>query len=56
MFVIDLFGDLRRALQPSAPIQAAPDCGLVPLSAPVARAKLKAMVAGARLAREQYGE
>jgi len=41
---------------PPEQIQAAPDCGLVPLSAPVARAKLKAMVAGARLAREQYGE
>ncbi len=38
---------------PAAQIQAAPDCGLVPLSLPVARAKLKAMVDGARLARKQ---
>ena len=32
-------------------IQAAPDCGLVPLELEVARQKLKAMVEGARLAR-----
>jgi len=38
---------------PAEQIQAAPDCGLVPLSLPVARAKLKAMVEGARLARKQ---
>jgi 5-methyltetrahydropteroyltriglutamate--homocysteine methyltransferase len=40
---------------PPEQIQAAPDCGLVPLTAPVARAKLKAMVDGARLARERGG-
>ena len=38
---------------PAAQIQAAPDCGLVPLSLPIARAKLKAMVDGAQLARKQ---
>ncbi len=38
---------------PAEQIQAAPDCGLVPLPLNVARAKLKAMVLGARLAREQ---
>lgn len=38
---------------PADQIQAAPDCGLVPLALPIARAKLKAMVEGARLAREQ---
>ena len=36
---------------PATQIQAAPDCGLVPL--PIARAKLKAMVEGAQLARKQ---
>ena len=36
-------------------IQAAPDCGLVPLSLDIARAKLKAMVEGAQLARERLG-
>ena len=34
-------------------LQAAPDCGLVPLTPGLARAKLHAMVAGARLARER---
>ncbi len=34
-------------------IQAAPDCGFVPLSPSAARAKLFALVAGARLARER---
>ena len=34
-------------------IQAAPDCGLVPLSLEVARQKLKVMVDGARLARSR---
>ena len=34
-------------------LQAAPDCGLVPLSPGLARAKLNALAAGARLAREQ---
>ena len=38
---------------PADQIQAAPDCGLVPLGLPVARAKLKTMVAGAKLARER---
>ena len=37
---------------PPEQIQAAPDCGLVPLGLPLAREKLKSMVAGARLARE----
>ena len=40
---------------PPEQLQAAPDCGLVPLEAPAARAKLAAMVAGARLARQRYG-
>ena len=35
---------------PAEQIQAAPDCGLVPLSPAAGRAKLAAMVAGARLA------
>ncbi len=39
---------------PPEQILAAPDCGLVPLSLKVARAKLRAMVAGARLARERF--
>ena len=38
---------------PTEQILAAPDCGLVPLPLNVARAKLRAMVSGARLAREQ---
>jgi len=38
---------------PADQIQAAPDCGLVPLSLDIARAKLKAMVDGAKLARER---
>ena len=37
---------------PADQIQAAPDCGLVPLSLDIARAKLKAMVDGAKLARQ----
>ena len=36
-----------------AMLQAAPDCGLVPLAPEMARAKLAALVAGARLARER---
>ncbi len=36
---------------PATQIQAAPDCGLVPLSPAIARAKLETMVAGAHLAR-----
>ena len=36
-----------------ATLQAAPDCGLVPLSPAAARAKLFALAAGARLARER---
>ena len=36
---------------PADQIQAAPDCGLVPLDIAVSRAKLGAMVEGARLAR-----
>ena len=39
---------------PPERIQAAPDCGLVPLRAGTARAKLAAMAEGARLARERY--
>ena len=38
---------------PATQIQAAPDCGLVPLSLDIARAKLKAMADGARLARKK---
>ncbi len=38
---------------PADQIQAAPDCGLVPLSLDVARRKLSAMAEGARLARER---
>ena len=34
-------------------LQAAPDCGLVPLSPELARAKLNALTAGARLARQR---
>jgi 5-methyltetrahydropteroyltriglutamate--homocysteine methyltransferase len=40
---------------PPEQIQAAPDCGLVPLSMDVARAKLRALVAGAELARQRLG-
>ncbi len=40
---------------PADQIQAAPDCGLVPLSLDIARAKLRAMVEGAQLARERHG-
>jgi 5-methyltetrahydropteroyltriglutamate--homocysteine methyltransferase len=36
---------------PAEQIQAAPDCGLVPLPLSVARAKLITLAAGARLAR-----
>ncbi len=38
---------------PPDKIQAAPDCGLVTLMGPIARAKLAAMTQGARMAREQ---
>ena len=38
---------------PAKKLKAAPDCGLVPLSAPSARQKLRAMVNGARAARER---
>jgi len=41
---------------PPEQIQAAPDCGLVPLPLNIARAKLKAMVEGARLAREKFSK
>ena len=34
-------------------LQAAPDCGLVPLSQELARAKLNALASGALLARER---
>ena len=34
-------------------IQAAPDCGLLPLDIEIARRKLEVMVAGARLARSR---
>ena len=54
--------DLRRCARfaaaqhlPPEQIQAAPDCGLVPLSMDVARAKLRALVAGAELARQRLG-
>lgn len=40
---------------PADQLQAAPDCGLLPLPLDIARAKLKAMVDGAILAREQLG-
>ena len=40
---------------PADQIQAAPDCGLVPLSLDIARAKLRAMAEGAQLARERHG-
>ena len=38
---------------PAEKIQAAPDCGLVPLSPPLARAKRPALAAGDALARER---
>ena len=38
---------------PADQIQAAPDCGLVPLSLDIARAKLRSMVDGAKLARQR---
>lgn len=41
---------------PAEQIQAAPDCGLVPLPLNIARAKLRTMVEGARLAREKHGK
>jgi 5-methyltetrahydropteroyltriglutamate--homocysteine methyltransferase len=46
---------LLRAAEhlPPEQIQAAPDCGLVPLSTGVARRKLAALAKGARLARER---
>lgn len=40
---------------PPEQIQAAPDCGLVPLDIDIARKKLAVMVEGARLARERVG-
>jgi len=48
-------GQLLRAAEhlPPEQIQAAPDCGLIPLHPRVARAKLAALAAGARLARER---
>ena len=39
---------------PPAQIQAAPDCGLVPLPIDIARLKLKVMVEGAKLARQEF--
>ena len=39
---------------PADQIQAAPDCGLVPLGMAVSRAKLRAMVEGAHLARARH--
>ena len=48
---------LRAALEvlPPARLVAAPDCGCVALPRDVARAKLAAMVAGARMVREELG-
>ncbi len=40
---------------PARQLQAAPDCGLVPLAPPIAWAKLVNMVEGARLARSKLG-
>ena len=40
---------------PAEQIQAAPDCGLLPLPLDIARAKLRTMADGARLARERLG-
>ncbi|MEE9239701.1 MAG: hypothetical protein V3U53_00755 [bacterium] len=53
----DVAGKLLAAAEhlPPEQIQAAPDCGLVKLDVETARAKLAAMVEGARLARERYG-
>ena len=47
---------LLRAAEhlPPEQIMPAPDCGLVKLDVATARAKLRAMAAGAKLAREQY--
>jgi len=39
---------------PPTQIQAAPDCGLVPLPIDIARLKLKVMVEGAKLARQEF--
>ena len=39
---------------PPTQIQAAPDCGLVPLPIEIARSKLKVMVEGAKLARQEF--
>jgi len=39
---------------PPTQIQAAPDCGLVPLPLDIARLKLKVMVEGAKLARQEF--
>ena len=41
---------------PAEQIQAAPDCGLVPLSIDITRAKLREVVEGAQLARERLGQ
>ena len=38
---------------PAEQIQAAPDCGLLPLPLDIARAKLRSMVLGAKIAREK---
>ena len=51
-------GRLRAALEilPAARLIAAPDCGCVALPRDVARAKLAAMVAGARIVRTELGQ
>ncbi len=41
---------------PAEQIQAAPDCGLVPLSIDITQAKLRAVVESAQLAREPLGQ
>ena len=46
-------GMLAAGLVGPEQIMAAPDCGLVKLDVPTARAKLQAMAAGARMARER---
>ncbi len=53
----DVAGKLLAAAGhlPPEQIQVAPVCGLVKLDVETARAKLAAMVEGARPAREQYG-
>ena len=50
-----VMGKLLAAAEhiPATQIQAAPDCGLLPLSSEIARQKLAAMVQGARLARKR---